>query len=107
MMTAAAKSGRPLDLYHRFPSLIKQTGFVDVHVEEVKWPVGPWPRDKQLKEAGSVNQAHWLTGMEGYSMYLFTKFGSPTSWSKEEVHVHLARVRKELTDPRYHLYHTV
>ncbi|KAJ5305849.1 hypothetical protein N7508_004864 [Penicillium antarcticum] len=107
MTSAAAKSGRPLDLYHRFPSLIKQTGFVDIHVEEAKWPVGPWPRDKQLKEAGSVNLGHWLTGMEGYAMYLFTKYGSPTAWSKEEVQVHLARVRKELVDPRYHLYHTV
>jgi hypothetical protein len=107
MTSAAIRSGRPLDLYHRFPNLIKQTGFVDVRVEEVKWPVGPWPRDKQLKEVGAINQGHWLTGLEGYTMYLFTRYGCPTPWSKEEVHVHLAQVRKELTDPRYHLYHTV
>lgn len=104
-MAAAANSGRPLDLYHRCTDLIRKTGFVDVHEEINKWPVGPWPRDKQLKEGGSVNLDHWSTGMEGYAMYLLTKFGDPVPWSKEEVQVHLAQIRKDLNNPRYHIFH--
>jgi len=38
-------------------------------------------------------------------MYLLTKFGDPVPWSKEEVQVHLAQIRKELNNPRYHIFH--
>ena len=28
-------------------------GFVNVEVIDMKWPIGPWPRDKRWKEAGA------------------------------------------------------
>jgi hypothetical protein len=102
---AAFNSGHPFGLYHRCTDFIRQAGFVDVHEEVRKWPVGAWPRDQQLKEGGSVNLEHWSAGMEGYTMYLFTNFGVPTPWSKEEVQVLLAQARKDLRNPRHHLYH--
>lgn len=33
-----------------------------------------------------------------------TKFGEPEPWSPEEVHVFLAKVRKEIEDPKLHGY---
>jgi hypothetical protein len=45
--------------------------------------------------------------MEGYTMYLMTKFGSPTPWSPEEVQVYNASMRKELLNPRHHAYQRV
>ena len=102
---AAAKSGRPIDLYHRCVDLIKNAGFEDVKVHDCKWPIGPWPRDKLLKEVGTVNLAHWSTGMEGYGMYLLTKFGEPVPWSQEEVLVYVAKLRSDLTNPKHHIYH--
>lgn len=43
--------------------------------------------------------------MEGYGMFLFTKFGDPVPWSKEEVQVYTAKLRNELKNPRFHIYH--
>lgn len=37
-----------------------------------------------------------MAGMEGHALYLLTRFGTPTSWSAEEVPVYLSKVRKEL-----------
>ena len=102
---AARKMGHPLDLYEKCPEMLKAAGFVDIKVQDSKWPIGPWARDKQLKEAGLVNAAHWATGFEGYGMYLLTKFGDPVPWSKEEVQVYVANLRKDIMNPRYHLYH--
>lgn len=33
-----------------------------------------------------------------------TKFGEPEPWSPEEVHVFLAKMRKEMEDPKLHGY---
>ncbi|KAK9852255.1 hypothetical protein MYU51_008659 [Penicillium brevicompactum] len=107
MRSAAEKSGRPLDLYDRCMDLVRDTGFVDIHEEIRKWPIGPWPRDKQLKEIGTVNLEHWLAGLEGYGMYLLTKFGVPKPWSKEEVQVWLAQIRNGLRNTNYHTCHKV
>jgi hypothetical protein len=101
---AAVRSGRPLDLYARCPALMEGAGFVDITVHECKWPVGAWPRDKRLKDAGTVNLEHWATWMEWYGMYLLTKFGEPHPWSREEVQVYIAKLKKELANPHYHSY---
>ncbi|KAJ5246019.1 hypothetical protein N7468_001002 [Penicillium chermesinum] len=101
---AGEKSGRPLDITKTMRATIEKAGFVDVHEKYDKWPIGAWPRDKSLKEAGLVNVQHWLAGMEGYSMYLLTKFGDPVPWTKEEVLVYIAEMRKALKNPHYHPY---
>ncbi|KAJ5683372.1 hypothetical protein N7462_006537 [Penicillium macrosclerotiorum] len=101
---AANKSGKPMDLINTMRASIEKAGFIDVHEKSVKWPIGPWPRDKTLKDLGLVNLNHWLTGMEGYTMYLMTKFGEPAPWSTEEVQVYNAQIRKELVNPRQHVY---
>lgn len=105
MSAAAEKTGRPFDLFHRCTDLVRETGFVDIHEEIRKWPIGPWPRDKQLKEIGAVNLEHWLAGVEGYGLYLLTKYGVPKPWSQEEVQVWLAQIRNELKRTHYHTCH--
>lgn len=84
---------------------IEKAGFRDVHIKNYKLPIGPWPRDKQLKEAGAANFRHLSEGMEGYCMWLLTKFGEPAPWSMEEVIVYAAEARKQFLDPRNHCYH--
>ncbi|KAJ5104432.1 hypothetical protein NUU61_001779 [Penicillium alfredii] len=101
---AAEKSGRPLMIMNTFHESIQKAGFVDVHTKDYKWPIGPWPRDRQLKEAGLVNFHHWMGGMEGYGLWLLTKFGDPVPWSNEEVQVYVAKVRREIANPRFHIY---
>lgn len=101
---AGAKLGKTLNITKTMRSSIEKAGFVEVHEKNDKWPIGPWPKLKTLKEAGMVNLQHWLAGMEGYSMYLLTKYGDPQPWTREEVLVYVAQMRKALTNPRFHAY---
>jgi hypothetical protein len=85
-------------------SAIEKTGFVELHEEKYKIPLGPWPKDKLLKEVGHLQDAHWNAALEGWAMWLLTHFGEPEPWTKEEVQVFLAKVRIELKDPYIHAY---
>jgi hypothetical protein len=67
-------------------------------------PLGQWARDQKYKEAGTVNYQHWMSGMEGWAMWLLTKFGAPHPWSHDEVIVYVAQPRAELNNPCYHIY---
>ena len=84
---------------------IERMGFVDVQEKVYKLPIGPWAKDPVLKEAGRLNWQMWRSGMEGWAMYLLTKFGSPEPWSKKEVQVYVAKARSEVQNPRHHIYH--
>jgi hypothetical protein len=86
-------------------SKIEKAGFIDVHEQVYKAPIGPWPRERVYKEVGQLNYHHWVTGLEGYSMWLLTKFGAPTPWTADEVQIYLAKVRLELKNPRIHGWH--
>lgn len=101
---AGEKLGKSLDITGTMRGSIEKAGFVDVHEQTTKWPIGPWPKDKSLKEAGAVNLQHWLAGMEGYSMFLLTKYGDPVPWTRDEVLVYVAQMRKALTNPAIHAY---
>ncbi|CEJ59596.1 hypothetical protein PMG11_08215 [Penicillium brasilianum] len=99
------RAGRPLNVQESMRSKIEKAGFIDVHEQVYKVPIGPWPRDRIYKEVGQLNYHHWVTGMEGYAMWLLTKFGAPTPWTADEVQIYLAKVRVELKDPRIHGWH--
>jgi hypothetical protein len=105
MQKCGDRAGRPCDIVLTMPESIKNAGFVDVHEKVYKWPIGPWPRDQKFKEAGMVNSQHWMSGMEGWCMWLLTKYGDPEPWTKDEVHVYCAKLRSELKNPSYHAYH--
>lgn len=98
------RAGRSLKTQETMKAAIEKAGFVDVQEHLYKVPMGPWPKDQVLKEAGRINYLHWSAGLEGYAMWLLTKFGAPEPWTKDEVQVYLAGVRKELTDPKIHGY---
>jgi hypothetical protein len=100
----AERAGRSLNIHETMRSAIEKTGFVELHEEKYKIPLGPWPKDKLLKEVGHLQDAHWNAALEGWAMWLLTHFGEPEPWTKEEVQVFLAKVRIELKDPHIHAY---
>jgi len=105
MLGCGERAGRDCDTFDTMAKKIRNAGFVDVHEKNYKWPIGPWPRDQKLKDAGTVNFQHWINGIEGWCMWLLTKFGHPQPWDKDEVHVYVAKLRKELKDSRFHIWH--
>jgi hypothetical protein len=71
-----------------------------------KMPDGPWPsarteEGKKLKEIGRWRLLEVETGMEGWSMALFTRV---LGMSYEEVQLFLAEMRNSWRDNRVHGY---
>lgn len=100
----AKQAGWSLNTHETMRSGIEKAGFVSVHQKKSRIPLGPWPKDKVLKEVGQLQYAHWNAALQGWAMWLLTHFGEPEPWTKEEVQVFLAKVRVELKDPYIHGY---
>lgn len=98
----SAQAGRSLTTQETMRGAMEKAGFVDTHEKLYRIPLGPWAKDKILKEAGQIHYAHWNAALEGWAMWLLTHFGEPVPWTKEEVHVYLAKVRLELKNPHTH-----
>jgi len=80
---------------------IRDAGFQNVSVRRVPCPVGMWPKDKRLKEAGTFNLIQFLENLEGFSLRALTAQG----WQREEIQVHLAQVRNDFKDPKFRMQH--
>ncbi|KAJ6071209.1 hypothetical protein N7499_009223 [Penicillium canescens] len=93
VLDAAENWNHPLDTVRTMRQSLEKAGFVDIHEKRYRCPIGPWARDATLKEAGRLHYHHWATGMEGWAMFMLTKWGSPKPWTKEEVQVLVAKVR--------------
>ncbi|KAI1827737.1 S-adenosyl-L-methionine-dependent methyltransferase [Xylaria intraflava] len=100
---ASTKAGRSMSMVDDglISKSIQKAGFVDVKSRIFKLPATTWPRDKDLKQLGAFTQLAMEQDLDGYAMLLFTKV---LGWSHQEVTVFLARVRKEIRDPRMQPY---
>ncbi|KAJ5118572.1 hypothetical protein N7448_010280 [Penicillium atrosanguineum] len=92
------------ELTKRCAAQLRKPGLWTYERKSTRSPLGPWAKDKLLKEAGHLQFAHWNAALEGWAMWLLTHFGEPEPWTKEEVQVYLSKVRKELRDPHIHAY---
>lgn len=77
-------------------------GFVDVEEHVIKLPVGIWPRDKRLKNIGLFEMVNMDEGLESLSLMLFTR---ALKWTREEVQLFLAEVRKDIKNKAIHSYY--
>jgi SAM-dependent methyltransferase len=80
---------------------MEAAGFVNVSVRAYKMPVGPWPKDQRLRQAGLLFLVGYLEGLSGLSLRCFTL---GLGWSPEEMEVLLAKVRTEAKSKRLHCY---
>ena len=72
-------------------------GFAELQHAEYKIPVGPWPRDRRLKEIGGYVGLNMDIGLDGYVMQ---PFGERLGWSLDECMVFVAKVRAAIRDGR-------
>jgi hypothetical protein len=94
--------GRRLDLeFEEMASMMREAGFEDVTVKPHRLPIGQWPADPTLKQAGALQLVAMLEGIDSLSLAVFTRC---LQWAQEEVEVLLAEVRKEFTKKRSCLY---
>ncbi|KAK2041700.1 methyltransferase domain-containing protein [Colletotrichum somersetense] len=79
----------------------ENTDLIKIHHKPYKIPIGPWAKDPHLKDLGMCNLIQLLDGLEGFSLRLLC---GALGWTKEEVLVLLAGVRKELKSGKLHAY---
>ncbi|KAF4460149.1 demethylmenaquinone methyltransferase [Fusarium albosuccineum] len=79
-----------------------EAGFVDIQVKNIKVPIGGWPKDETLKEAGRFAQLALERDLEGYTCYIASQF---LGWSREEISVYCAQLRRELHNGKVHAFY--
>jgi ubiquinone/menaquinone biosynthesis C-methylase UbiE len=85
--------GRRLDMpFEEMVDLMQEAGFEDVTIKPFRVPIGQWPADPVLKQAGRLQLLAMLEGIESLSLAVFTRC---LHWEREEVEVFLAQVRTE------------
>jgi hypothetical protein len=82
-------------------SAMEEAGFKEITVLDLKLPIGVWPADPRLREAGKYALGAMLYGLEGISLAIFTRF---LGWQVDEMEVLLAQVRSEWRRRRVHSY---
>ncbi|KAI9855978.1 MAG: hypothetical protein M1813_009303 [Trichoglossum hirsutum] len=100
---AAATFGKPTNIAPELKQHLIDAGFAGVEDYVYKVPMTPWAKDKRLKEQGRFNQLAMLDSLQAYTLHLFTNV---LGWTVEEAEVYLVDVRKELMDPKIHMYST-
>lgn len=88
----------------RLKSMMIDAGFVDVQEHILKLPVGPWPKNKRLKNIGLFEMVNMDEGLEGLTIMLFTR---ALKWTQEEVQLFLTQVRKDAKDKSIHSYYNL
>jgi len=87
------------------PDLVVQqmteAGFINITTLYFKMPIGPWPKDPRLREAGTFGLVNLLEGFHGLSAKVFTTL---CGWSIEEMEVLLMECRDELRQKGVHRY---
>ncbi|KAB8208576.1 S-adenosyl-L-methionine-dependent methyltransferase [Aspergillus parasiticus] len=101
LIEASARFNRPMKVATDHQRNMIDAGFTDVKEKIYKFPMGPWAKEKRLKEAGRFHREVMVMSLESYALALCTRV---LGWSPVEVAVFLASVRKELRDPRVHIY---
>lgn len=98
---AAAKIGINTCSPPHFPEYMAKVGFINIKEHHAKWPLGPWAKGKKEKLMGHYMLENIYAGIEGASLMLFTKV---LGWTKDEVEVDIANVRREVMGRRKHIY---
>ncbi|KAL1966353.1 hypothetical protein VTN77DRAFT_4495 [Rasamsonia byssochlamydoides] len=84
------------------PSLeqwFREAGFVDIHVQKYRIPMGAWPKDPHYKKLGIWNLLQAEPGYHAGAMAVLTRF---ESWSPEEVTVLAAQAVSDTKNPKIH-----
>ncbi|KAI1314041.1 S-adenosyl-L-methionine-dependent methyltransferase [Xylaria venustula] len=81
---------------------MQAAGFVDIKVYNMKTTVGPWAADPKYKEIGQYARLALEQDIEGFIMYMWT---TVLGWTREEIAVYAAHLRRELRSPNFHAYY--
>ncbi|OAP59115.1 hypothetical protein AYL99_06413 [Fonsecaea erecta] len=91
--------GRTLRPGRRLEGWVRDAGFVNVNVVRSPVPVGPWPKNKDLKQIGLLNVVQLSEGLTGLNVRLFCDF---LGWTRPELDILMMEVRNDFKNPAIH-----
>jgi SAM-dependent methyltransferase len=100
---ASSMFGKGMNVAATHKDKLVDAGFVDVHDDVYRIPIGRWAKDPKLKELGMYEAAQVLDSVEPFTLGLFTRV---LKYRNEEAQVLMAGVRSELRNSKLHLYLT-
>jgi hypothetical protein len=92
---AAAKDGIDADPTLKFQGLLEEIGFINIRVQPLKWPIGPWAKGEREKLIGRIMVDNVLVFIRPSAMMMFTK---RLGWSTEQVEEFLPGVESDTRD---------
>jgi len=101
MQEGMQKAGQPIDIGKSYKRLMIDAGFEDVTEVVYKWPISPWPKAEKEKTLGTWERVNFLEGLPGFTLAIFTRI---LGFSKEEVEIVMAGVRKDIRNKAIHAY---
>ncbi|OJD14895.1 hypothetical protein AJ78_04811 [Emergomyces pasteurianus Ep9510] len=96
---ACQKMGRDLNPGPKLERWVKDAGFINVKTHILKLPIGPWPKDKKLKELGAFLILQYTEGIDAFTNAPFTQI---LGWKKDELDVFNAKVKADALDRKVH-----
>ena len=84
----------------RVTTELRAAGFVDIHDEARKCPVGTWPADHDLRVCGGLLAENYLEGLWGMSARPFAALG----WTRTQIEMFLVEVREHVRMTEFHAY---
>ncbi|KAI1042017.1 hypothetical protein LB505_011606 [Fusarium chuoi] len=80
---------------------MEEAGFVNIHVVDLKAPVGPWHTEERLRQVGQYMQAALERDYEGYLLFLACEL---LGWTEDQVRALCTQLRREIRSGQHHPY---
>ncbi|KAL8870770.1 MAG: hypothetical protein Q9174_003260 [Haloplaca sp. 1 TL-2023] len=80
---------------------MEKAGFINIHVEKFKLPIGTWPADANLKEIGAIQFVAMMEGLQGLTIAPWVRH---LGWKEEDVELYIEKVKSEWKHKSIHTY---
>ena len=88
----------------RYKEWFEDAGFETVTEHRLKVPTNSWPKDPRLKIVGVFERENLLQGLDVICSRVFQK---GLGWSRDEVLVLVAKMKKDIKNTKYHGYYNL
>ncbi|KAK5092900.1 hypothetical protein LTR70_010183 [Exophiala xenobiotica] len=98
--TASQSFGRQINVAKHHRQWMVDAGFLDVEEKVYRIPIGPWAKDRRLKELGLCERAHMQMSVESHTPALFTRV---LGYTPGQVQMLMEGVKDEFRNRDLHL----
>jgi len=99
-LEGSSKVGRKWADPRHYKDLMKKVGFVDVTEKLFKWPLGPWPKERKLKELGAFEIENMMQVLSATKKVFTVGLG----WTFEDADAFIEKIQGELKSQKVYAW---